>query len=295
MKKNLYTSNFNFKIFLKGIASGLILIYLGSFFVNYIIKTSEFRFSHIFSGQKVSNYDIFFLGNSRSVSFNKYTLQKSNIFNLSYNSINYNELKDILFALNKKSENDSIIYIELTSLIYDNTECRFTIFTHLKNYKSSKDLKQNCKFKFYIEKIFPISKVKNEIFLRIFYYSIFKDRDQKWFNNYKMPEKTCSNGNLSIFAKEIIKEKNQKKMLLKAIKILEEYPDQNIKFFLTPIFSKNINYALDIENKIKNEIGEEHFFIINSNLPKNFYKDCKMFADSLHLSLKGIKSIRFNN
>ena len=109
MKKNLYTSNFNFKIFLKGIASGLILIYLGSFFVNYIIKNSEFRFSLIFSDQKLSNYDVFFLGNSRSVSFNKYTLQKPNIFNLSYNSINYNELNDILFALNKKFENDSVI------------------------------------------------------------------------------------------------------------------------------------------------------------------------------------------
>lgn len=295
MRKNLYTSNFNFKTFLKGIATGLVLIYLSSFFVNYIIKTSEFRFSVIFSDQKLNNYDVFFLGNSRSVSFNKYTLQKPNILNLSYNSINYNELRDILFALNKKFKKKPLIYIELTSLIYDNTECRFTIFTHLENYKSSKDLEQNCKFQFYMEKIFPISKVKNEIFLRIFYYSIFKDRDQKWYNNYKMPEKTCLDGNLSIFAKEIIKEKNQKKILLKAKKILEKYPENNIKFFLTPIFSKKTNYALDIENKIKNVIGEKNFLVINKNLPKKFYKDCEMFADSLHLSLKGVKSIRFDN
>ena len=37
-------------------------------------------------------------------------------------------------------------------------------------------------------------------------------------------------------------------MLLQAKKILYKYPNQNIKFFLTPIFNKKINYALDIEN-----------------------------------------------
>ena len=217
----------------------------------------------------------------------------NSIFNLSYNSINYNELLNILDALKNKTKNKPVIYIELTSLIYDNIECRFTIFTHLENFIDKKILEKNCKTQYFLEKFFPVTKVKNEIFLRTFYYSIFKNRDQKWYNNYTMPEKTCSLGKLSPFALKIVENENQNKMILNAKKILKENPNQRIKFFITPIFSKKKNYGLMIENYAKENLKEINFLEINKNLPKTFYKDCKMFADSLHLSLKGVKSVNF--
>lgn len=293
MKKNSFIFNSNFIKFVYGIIFGCVIFYLLSLFINHTIKKSEFRFSQIFSDKKLENYDTFVLGNSRSVSFNKFTLNDNSVFNLSYNSINYNELVNILDALKNKTKNKPLIYIELTSLIYDNIECRFTIFSHLENFIDRKNLERNCKTQFFLEKYAPITKVKNEIFLRILYYSIFKNRDQKWYNNYTMPEKTCLEGNQSPFAEQIIKNKNQNKMILNAKKILKENPNQRIKFFITPIFNKDKNYGLMIENYIKKNFEEINFLEINRNLPKTFYKNCQMFADSLHLSLKGVRSLDF--
>ncbi len=48
-----------------------------------------------------------------------------------------------------------------------------------------------------------------------------------------------------------------------------------------------------IENYIKKNFEEINFLEINRNLPKTFYKNCQMFADSLHLSLKGVRSLDF--
>jgi len=293
MKKNSFISNSSFIKFIYGIIFGCTIFFIISLYINYTIKESEFRFSQIFSNKQLDKYNTFVLGNSRSVSFNKFTLNYNNIFNLSYNSINYNELLNILDALKNKTKNKPEIYIELTSLIYDNIECRFTIFTHLENFIDKKILQKNCKTQYFFEKFFPVTKFKNEIFLRTFYYSIFKNRDQKWYNNYKMPEKTCSLGKLSPFAVKIVKNENQNKMILNAKKILKENPNQRIKFFITPIFSKKKNYGLMIENYLKKNLKEINFIEINKNLPKTFYKDCKMFADSLHLSLKGVKSVNF--
>ena len=293
MKKNLFIFNSNFIKLIYGIVFGCIFFYSLSLFVNYTIKKSEFRFSQIFSNKNLESFDTYILGNSRSVSFNKFTLNNNNVFNLSYNSVNYNELVNILQALKNKTKNKPVIYIELTSLIYENVECRFTIFLHLKNFIEKKELEKNCKSKFFLEKIFPITKVKNEIFLRTFYYSIFKNKDQKWYNNYKMPEKTCSEGKLTHFAGEIIKKENHTKMILNAKKILNNNPDQRIKFFITPIFSKNKNYGLIIENFIKANFKENNFLEVNKDLPKTFHKNCQMFADSLHLSLKGIQLLNF--
>ena len=293
MKKNSFIFNSNSIKFVYGIIFGCVIFYTISLFINYTIKKSDFRFSQIFSDKQLDNYNTFVLGNSRSVSFNKFTLDDNSIFNLSYNSINYNELLNILDALKNKIKNKPVIYIELTSLIYDNIECRFTIFTHLENFIDRKILEKNCKTQFFLEKFFPITKVKNEIFLRTFYYSIFKNRDQKWYNNYIMPEKTCSLGKLSPFARMIIKSENQNKMLLNAKKILKENPNQRIKFFITPIFSKKKNYGLIIENYVKKNLKDINFLEINENLPETFYIDCEMFADSLHLSLKGVKSVNF--
>ena len=121
-------------------------------------------------------------------------------------------------------------------MIHSNVECRFTIFTHLENFIDRKNLEQNCKTQFFLEKFFPLTKVKNEIFLRILYYSIFKNRDQKWYNNYTIPEKTCLEGKLSPFAEQIIKNENQNSMILNAKNNIKRKPKSENKVFYNSNF-----------------------------------------------------------
>ena len=134
MRKNSFIFSSNLTKFIFGISSGIFLILIFSLIIIFIIEKSNFRLSRIFSENKLSNFNIFFLGNSRSVSLNKITLENNEVFNISYNSLNYYEVKKILDALEDKNINDSVIYIELTSLIYDNIECRFTIFSNLNHF-----------------------------------------------------------------------------------------------------------------------------------------------------------------
>ena len=292
MKKNSFIFNSNFSKFLLGLSSGIFLILICSIIINLIIEKSNFRFSRIFSENKLKNFNIFFLGNSRSVSLNKITLENNNVFNISYNSLNYNEVKKILDALENKSLNDATIYIELTSLIYDNIECRFTIFSNLNYYYHKNN--ENCKYELLLQRFLPISKVKNEIFLRILYYTFYKNEDQKWTNNYIMPEKTCLEGNLSPFAKKIVSVESKDNMIIRAQEILKKYNQFNIKFFITPIFNKNKNYALELENEFLKELNPNKIVSINNKIDKLFYMNCDLFADNLHLSGKGIKKIKFN-
>jgi hypothetical protein len=272
--------------------SGIFLILICSIIINLIIEKSNFRFSRIFSENKLTNFNTFFLGNSRSVSLNKITLENNSIFNISYNSLNYHEVKKILDALEYKSLNDATIYIELTSLIYDNIECRFTIFSNLNHYNY--EFSDKCKYQFLLQRFLPISKVKNEIFLRILYYTFYRNEDQKWQNNYIMPEKTCLEGNLSPFAKKIISIESKENMITRANEILRQYNQFNIKFFITPIFNKNKNYALELENEFLKNFNSNKIVSINNKIDKLFYMNCDLFADNLHLSGKGIKKIKFN-
>ncbi len=236
MRKNSFIFSSNLTKFIFGISSGIFLILIFSLIINFIIEKSNFRLSRIFSENKLSNFNIFFLGNSRSVSLNKITLENNEVFNISYNSLNYYEVKKILDALEDKNINDSVIYIELTSLIYDNIECRFTIFSNLNHFHHKNS--EHCKYELLLQKFLPVSKVKNEIFLRILYYTFYRNEDQKWKNNYIMPLKTCEEGNLSPFAQKIISDESKDFMILRAQEILKKYNQFNIKFFITPIFNK---------------------------------------------------------
>ena len=292
MKKNSYIFNSNLKNLFLGIISGLLLIFIISLVVNLIIKNSNFRLSKVFSTNSLSKYETFYVGNSRSVSFNRNTIENIKFYNLSYNSLNYHEVENILYAIKKKNIINPTIYIEATALINDNVECRFSIFSNLKYYNKEKIL-EKCKTDLFLQKFFPISKVKNEIFLRVLYYSFFKEEDQRWQNNYLMPEKTCLEGNLSPFAQEIIKLDSQKKMIVRANNIIEKYSDFNIKFFITPIFNKKENYSLKIENEFIKNLKKGFLLPLNNQIDKNFYTNCKFFADNLHLSPIGIKKIKF--
>lgn len=292
MKKNSFIFSSNLSKFFLGISSGIILILIFSLTINLIIEKSNFRLSRIFSDNKLSNFNIFFLGNSRSVSLNKITLENNNVLNISYNSLNYYEVKKILDALKGKNIKDATIYIELTSLIYDNIECRFTIFSNLNYYYHKNN--ENCKYELLLQKFLPISKVKNEIFLRILYYTFYKNEDQKWKNDYIMPKKTCLEGNLSPFAKKIVSIESKDNMIIRAQEILKKYNQFDIKFFITPIFNKNKNYALELENEFLKNLNLNKVVSINNKIDKLFYMNCDLFADNLHLSGEGIKRIKFN-
>ena len=292
MKKNSYIFNSNLIKLILGLLSGLILVSICSIFINLIIEKSNFRLSRIFSDNRLLDHNIFFLGNSRSVSLNKINLENKKIFNTSYNSLNYHEVKNILYALKKKKLNDTKIYIEITSLINDDIECRFTIFSNLTHYKNKNF--EECKSKLLLQKIFPISKVKNEIFLRTLYYAFYRNEDQKWQNNYIMPKKTCLEGNLSSFSQKIIDNESKNKMIVRANEIIKQYSQFDIKFFITPIFNKKKNYALQLENDFIKNLDASNLVLINNKIDKLFYTDCELFADNLHLSIKGIKKIKFN-
>lgn len=292
MRKNSFIFSSNLSKFILGISSGIFLILLCSVIINLIIEKSNFRFSRIFSEKKLSNFNVFFLGNSRSVSLNRITLENDNIFNISYNSLNYYEVKKILGALEHKSLNDATIYIELTSLIYDNVECRFTIFSNLIHYDNK--FSDKCKYELLLQRFLPISKVKNDIFLRILYYTFYRNEDQKWQNNYIMPEKTCLEGNLSPFAKKIISIESKENMIIRANEIIRKYNQFNIKFFITPIFNKKKNYALELENEFLKSFNPNKIVPINNKNDELFYMNCDLFADNLHLSGEGIKKIKFH-
>ena len=108
-----------------------------------------------------------------------------------------------------------------------------------------------------------------------------------------MPKKTCLEGNLSPFAQKIITNKSKNKMILRANEMIKKYYDFDLKFFIMPIFNKKENYSLKLENEFLKNFDKSYIISINNQIDKNFYKNCDLFADSLHLSNKGIKKIKF--
>ena len=297
MKTRLYT--FSFKNLFFGVSFGIIIIFLGSIIVNYIIENSNHRLSKTFSSQKI-NSSIFFIGNSRAVPFNNKNLNSSKkILNLSQNSMNSFQVENIIKALKSKVPNKKIIYIELTTLANFEIQCQYSIFYNLKYYSEKEKIREMCKSKYFFEKIIPISKINNELFLRVLYYFFFPEQDQLWTNNYKMTDSVCKNPKTSELMSFFFKKSTEKKIYDKSRYLTNLYSDKNteILFFISPIYQKK-NYALDMENNyIKNNFN--NLIRLNSLLDQNFFKNCSMFADTLHLSGDGVynlsKSKIFNN
>ena len=229
MKPHLYI--FNFKKLLLGIFYGLILLFIGSIIVNYIIENSNHRLSKIYSSQKIES-TIFFVGNSRAVPFNNRNLNKNKIIlNLSQNSMNSFQVENIMKAVKLKQKNKKIIFIELTSIIDEEIQCQYSIFYNLKFYFGKSDIKKECKVKFFLEKYFPISKINNELFYRIIYYYFFPEKDQQWTNNYNMPKEVCKNPKTSHLMKHFFSENSLKKMFYKANILLDKYSDSKTEIF----------------------------------------------------------------
>lgn len=292
MKHHLYTFNFN-KFFL-GIFLSLILVLIGSIIVNYFIKNSNHRLSKIYSSQELES-SIFFIGNSRAVPFNSQNFNNKKIFNASQNSINSLQVENIIKAIKKKQKSKKKIFIELTSIIDYKIQCRYSIFYDLKYYLGKSDIKDECKRKFFLEKYIPISKINNELFYRIIYYYFFPEKDQQWTNNYNMPKEVCKNPKTSHLMKHFFNENSIKNMYEKANIFLEKYSDTNteIFYFISPVYQRE-NYALDVEKKFL-EKSFKNLILINILLNEDFFKNCNMYADTLHLSKAGIRSLYKKN
>lgn len=291
MKNHLYTSSFSKKNLFLGILLSLLIILFISYIVNFIIQNSSYRLSMIYGSHNL-NYKNYFLGNSRSVPFNQKNLNHINyVYNLSHNSMNYFEVENIIKTIKKKQPENKNIFIEITSLIHNDIQCQYSIFSHLNFYPSKKNIIDFCKKKFFLEKFFPIIKVNDEIFYRVFYYFVFPKKDQEWSNNYAMPKSTCDEPNITPFLESIIDINSIKIMKTRAEKLDKLYSDNitRIFFYITPVYSKT-NYALNIEKELLKN-SPKNFLRLNSLLNKNFYKDCNMFADTLHLSKSGVSMV----
>lgn len=292
MKRLLYI--FSFKLFFLGIFFGIIIILIGSFLTDFFIEKSNHRLSKIFSNQKI-NEKIFFLGNSRSVPFNSENFYNSEeILNLSQNSMNFFQVENVLKAIKEKQQNRKTIFIELTSIIDNEVQCEYSIFYDLDFYFGKSKIKKLCKRNFYFEKFIPVSKINNELFYRIIFYYFFPEKDQAWTNNYKMPNQICENPKTSHLMSHFFKNDSKKQMKKNAKKILDNYADENtnIFFFIAPIY-QNINFALNTEIEfISNKF--EKLIPMNTVLDENFFSNCEMYADTLHLSKKGTETISKN-
>lgn len=283
---------FSFKKFVLGIFFGLFFIFLISLVTNHIIENSNHRLSKIYSSQSITP-SIFYIGNSRAVPFTAENLKTSKkILNLSHNSMNAFEVENIIKAIKEKKMGSKKIYIEVTSLIDDNIQCQYSIFYDLKFYFGKKKIEQNCKRKFYLEKFFPIAKLNNELFYRVVYYYFFPKKDQLWFNNYQMPKTMCENPKTSDLMLHFFNDNTEKIIHKKSTDLINAYSDTNteIYFFISPVYQKK-NLALDMEKNFF-AIGFKNLIKVNTELDQKFFKDCTMFADTLHLSIQGISLIK---
>ena len=281
----------SFKKLLFGIFFGLCVLVFFSYITNYIIKNSNHRLSRIYSFQKIES-SIFFIGNSRAVPFNIQNLKSDKkIFNLSQNSMNAFQVENIIKAIKAKQKSNKKIYIELTSLADNVVQCHNSIFYDLKFFFEKKSIRNNCKRKFFFEKFIPVSKINNELFYRVLYYFFFPKEDQLWTNNYKMPETVCNNPKTSSIIQHFFSNSSELKIYDKSKHLLKLYADNNTKifFFISPVY-QNKNLALEMENKFLG-MQFENLIKLNSLLNNNFFENCDMYADTIHLSANGVKTI----
>jgi hypothetical protein len=293
MKPLLYI--FNSKKFFFGVFFSFFLVFIFSLIVNHIIKNSNYRLSKIYSTQSIES-SIFFIGNSRSVPFTQENLKTSKkILNLSNNSMDTFEVENIIKAIKEKKKDNKTIYVELTSLSSSDVQCQYSIFYDLEFYFKKDKIQEKCKRQIFFEKFIPASKINNELFYRILYYYFFPEKDQLWSNYYKMPESVCSNPKIGPFIEYLLSKEAETMMYKNSQNLLNKYSDNSteILFFITPMYQSE-NFALNIEEKflqkkIKNMIK------LNSLLNKDFFKNCEMFADTLHISISGLNVIKNSN
>ena len=269
---------FNFKFILFFFLTIFILNFISNIFYIHILNNSEFRLSKILINKEALNSKLIFIGNSRSVEFNKNISDE--IFNSSYNGLAYEQIDLLIEKINEKNNNHTNpIYIEVSSL-YDEDLLRCDFIIYLKNSK-----KNNCKKILTFSNYFPSYLFSNEIFLRNIYFYLFKNKDQYWSNNYRINQDLCDS---DIELNFINLEKIDKS--IEHIKLLKnKYKNNNFIFFLSPILKKSTQFS-EYEKIYKNNIGE-NFKSVGKKLGENFFNNCSYFSDRIHLSLEGARIV----
>jgi hypothetical protein len=157
---------FNFKFILFFFLTIFILNFISNILYIHILNNSEFRLSKILINKEALNSKLIFIGNSRSVEFNKNISDE--IFNSSYNGLAYEQIDLLIEKINEKNNNHTNpIYIEVSSL-YDEDLLGCDFIIYLKNSK-----KNNCKKIVTFSNYFPSYLFSNEIFLRNIYFYLF--------------------------------------------------------------------------------------------------------------------------
>ena len=74
--------------------------------------------------------------------------------------------------------------------------------------------------------------------------------------------------------------------------LVNKYSDSNTKifFFIAPVYQDS-NLAMSMEKKFL-EKNLKNLIKFNTLLDKEFFKNCNMFTDTLHLSVSGVGAIK---
>ena len=285
MVKNLFI--FVFKIF----AIFFTLSFLLIFCFNYFIEKSSFRLNYIFTESEIKEENLI-LGNSRSVILNSELFNNNNLLNLSFNEFNGNTIIQSLSSLNHfKKLNNKNIFIEISSLIGGEIDCRIKIYYFYGGL--NKDILNRCYKYPFIAKVFFINHYNSEIFSRIIYYTLFPKLDQKWGTSSKQISiNDCKNDQLNNMSENYYKalfESNEKNTIKKNISFIKKNFEKNnnkIYFFFMPSLNNQ-----KISNNFENLIPEENKITLNKNLNNKFFSNCKYVQDRLHISDKGAKKL----
>ena len=244
----------------------------------------------VFSG----NYDEMeniVLGNSRSYSIIFNSKEEKNL-NFSYNEMTFENLVQILQAINEKSPKSNI-YIEITSLITDKYNCSYHVFlSH--EYFNEEILKEKCKFQYFLSKFLPLYKANSDLFYRTFFYYLSKKNDQSYVSGDKYDKSVCENNEIGFYDFTIKNNKTLEDIENKLHIIKKKFSNLKIKFFILPYHKASMkllkNFELDLNYKYNDSI-----IFLNQKINSSFYNNCENFLDRIHLSKKGILEIDFKN
>lgn len=285
MVKNLFI--FVFKTFL----SFFIISFLFIFVFNFLLNNSNFRLNKIFTNFDIAEQNLI-LGNSRSVILNKELFNNEDILNLSFNEFNGETIIESLSSLDKFGNlSDKNIFIEISSLIGGEVDCRLKLYYFYKGLK--KNILRKC-YKFpSIAKIFFINHYNSEILSRILYYYLFPNLDQKWgTSSRQINAENCKNNQLNNlnenYYQDLFKSDEKYKIIenIQLIKKNFEKDNNKIYFFFMPSLNNE-----KISKSFENLIPNENKILLNKYQNSKYYSNCSNFKDRLHISDKGAKKI----
>lgn len=289
MKKLLYI--FNFKNFIFKFIVILVFFYLLQLiFLNEIFKNSEFRLNKVFNGNYNDPENII-LGNSRSYSISFYLYKEQNL-NFSFNEMTFQNLVQILNAIEKKSIKSNI-YIEITSLLNEEYNCSYhTFVTH--KFFEIETLKSKCKIEYYLSTYIPFFRVNSNLFYRTVYYYLNPNKEQSFVSEDIYDKSICTNNKKGIYDIIFTEKKSLDKIFKKLDLIKSNFSNLKINFYLLPYHKASKNLIKNLELILNNNYNDNEI-LLNQNLNQNFYNNCENFLDRIHMSKKGILEIDFVN